>query len=236
MLAPRWTKFMRVGPWLRGERDKRYYLNMFSNAGMIGGLGREALLRLLPGVEEGASTVASEGRRSVIWFRGMEQFFNPFLSEQPLIAERLRAITNPAIVRRVDEAAGVSSIGVHIRRGDFKCGGHTIPDAWYLRAIGAARERLPGVPVRVFSDASPAELAFLKGVENLRVMPSAPALHDLLLLSRSSLVVGTSWSTFSMWAVFLGQMPSLWHPRVPPPDLMLPGTETPLLLADVNNG
>ena len=38
LLAPEWVKLGRIGPWLRGERDKRYYFGQFTNEGYIRGL------------------------------------------------------------------------------------------------------------------------------------------------------------------------------------------------------
>jgi hypothetical protein len=42
-------------------------------------------------------------------------------------------------------------------------------------------------------------------------MPVRAAITDLLALSQAKVLVGSG-SGFSMWAAFLGQMPSVWHP------------------------
>lgn len=113
-------------------------------------------------------------------------------------------------------------LGVHVRRGDFRQGGLAIDDAWYIRAVSQAlRGAFPdgGRPqIRIFSDAAPQSLRFLaEAFPNVTIQPKAPALLDLLHLSRCAALVGTSRSTFGMWAAFLGQMPSFWHPVETPP-------------------
>lgn len=44
MIAPQWTNYFRLGPWLRRERDKRYYFNNFTNAGYIKGLNKMSVM------------------------------------------------------------------------------------------------------------------------------------------------------------------------------------------------
>lgn len=227
ILAPQWVNMCRLGPWLRQERDKRYYLSSFSNAGYIKGLHRQFVLHA---VEHAGETEFSErprggdeGGARVVDFKGMDGFFAPFLSEQAYVKERLYSIASQAIQKHVERIPDQPFIGVHIRRGDFQGGGLAISDDWYVRAIDrAVRSTSKGngvFPVRVFSDAAPGALRFLTDVfPNAEIMPKAPALLDLLLLSRCRALVGTSRSTFSMWAGFLGQMPSFWHPcEIPPP-------------------
>lgn len=194
IIAPRWVNLMRIGPWIRRERDKRYYINEFTNDGYCSnwfGI-RPALC---------GATV----------FAGMESYFAPFLTQQPIVKAELRRIVNPKLVAAADEVGSERFIGVHVRRGDFVSGGISISDAWYIRAISVAREVAGDLPVKIFSDGN---LEKLKGitskVKNSVVMAAAPAVHDLLALSHSQVLVATSRSTFSMWAVFLGQMTSIW--------------------------
>jgi len=52
MLAPRWTQFGRVGVWLRGERDKRTYLNCFGSNGYVTGFTRSRILATYPRIAE----------------------------------------------------------------------------------------------------------------------------------------------------------------------------------------
>jgi hypothetical protein len=83
--------------------------------------------------------------------------------------------------------------------------------SYYLRGIEEAKSIAGSdVPILVFSDARPEELAFLSKCEGVTIMGPAPAIHDVLALSRASVLVGTNHSSFSEWAVFLGGMKSVW--------------------------
>ena len=235
MLAPQWVNLFRIGPWIRFERDKRYYFASFTNRGYIGGLRRQVLLRLAGHCSE-SEAARREGTAApwpgrIVDFAGMEGYFSSFLGNQPFIKERLLAITSPAIRTVLEQAGGDPFLGVHIRRGDFQQGGYVIDDAWYVRAIERALSDLGaqghGIGIRVFSDAHPDALHFIcRAFSKVTVMPCAPALQDLLCLSQAQAVVGTNRSTFSMWAVFLGQMPSYWCSTEIPPALSLPQSAT----------
>lgn len=196
MIAPRWASLMRIGPWLRGERYKRYYGRNFTNKGYVWGWRRWL--------------------GNVMVFRGMDGFFDPFLTEQGIVRDELWRIVNPRLVediRRMENEGPF--IGVHIRRGDFKAAGLCTADEWYLQAIRAALEMYgrKNALIRVFSDGYPEEVAFIaRAFPEVRVviMPKAPAIQDVLSLSKAEIAVCSPRSTFSMWAVFLGQMPSVW--------------------------
>ena len=69
--------------------------------------------------------------------------------------------------------------------------------------------------IRIFSDGRRDELSFLAGIDlpdkkRMCVETASKPLHDIWCLSRSDIMVGSSRSSFSIWAVLLGQMPSIW--------------------------
>lgn len=195
MIAPEWVKLGRLGPWLRGERDKRYYFGQFSNDGYITGLRRKMLLLFC--------------KRQIRVFSGMRDYFKDIAGEADYLKAALFKIVNPTIVKTLEQLPR-KFIGVHIRRGDFATTGQALSNDYYVAAIKKAQGKI-GVdcPILVFSDARPEELDYLKEFENLKLMPKAPAIQDLLSLSRSTILVGTDNSTFSGWAEFLGQMPMI---------------------------
>jgi hypothetical protein len=235
ILAPQWSNYMRIGPWLRHERDKRYYNSNFSNKDYVQGLTRQFILWTSIRVNEDDDWKKSpppSGRRPrVVDFKGMAGFFTPFLGEQHYINRRIHEIASPAIIGQVGQMSKTPFIAVHIRRGDFQKGGMAVKNEWYLKALGVARKNLLSsmgrdkpsesldLHVRVFSDGDPETLRFITDQPDVVLMPKAPALLDLLAMSRGKALVATSRSTFSMWAVFLGQMPSYWHPCEVPPDI-----------------
>ena len=63
--------------------------------------------------------------------------------------------------------------------------------------------------MRVFSDGDETELASILAIEGVSLLRGATDVDDLLALAQARLLVGSN-STFSRWAAFLGNMPSIW--------------------------
>lgn len=211
MLAPKWVQILRVGPLIRGERDKRLYLNQFANKGMVCGLRR--LLVLLFSKRFGED-VAEGVSRGVVVFSGQKRDLLDVCGRREELREELERQAVPQIKNRLAELPPVY-VAVHIRYGDFKTIGRTLPPEYYVRAIQQAAQRIVNVPILVFSDAHSWELAFLKGLgesvcRRIRHMKSNSALHDVLALSKANLLICTNGSSFSEWAACLGGMPTIW--------------------------
>lgn len=198
MIEPQWVQLNRIGPILRGERDKRFYFGMFQSD-YVSGLRKWFLLAFR--------------KRAIHFEEGQRKDLLDFANRSVELREELFRIAAPDIQRRMKDIPE-SFIAVHIRRGDFKGIGQMLPGDYYVRALTLTMQRLPNVPVLVFSDGTVEELSFLKGLgkayESLRFMPKAPALHDVLALSKATLLVGTNGSSFSEWSAFIGGMPTYW--------------------------
>ena len=229
MFAPRWTNYFRIGHLLRNERN-RYYLNEFTNNGYVSGLERLAASAWHKHISEDSYLLGMDN--VVVDFRGMDGFMEPFFEEHDYILDRLRSISDPSILKRVENLSQKVYIGVHVRRGDFCNNRLSIDDKWYVEAIREARERAGNLPVWVFSDAPPRQLwGITSKFDDITIMPKMPALQDLLVLSNAKIIVGTSRSSFSYWAIYLGQSPSILHTvySEKPDPLYLDGG-TPVLL------
>ena len=203
MLAPVWVRIARIGPWLRHEKYKRYYGGQMTNDGYVSGVKKMLILFFK--------------KTRVRIFTEMDGYFLPFIDSWDVVRDELHRIVDKRIIRDVEaDAKEGEFIGVHVRRGDFVQAGWVTSDEWFVKAVKVAlaydREGIHKY-IRVFSDGYPEELSFLQRAfpnERIIVMPKAPAIQDILLMSRSRILVCSPASTFSMWAVFLGQMPSVW--------------------------
>lgn len=217
MLAPGWRHF-RIGPYLRREPDKRQYHRLFHRGDAIGGLRRQLILCSYTRVpEEAVGRDVDHSRRAVVEFRTMEGMFEPLRTQHTLLARELRAIVRPSLL---DVPPAVPFIAVHVRLGDFArsvdgpTAGHLntrLPLDWYCEAVRAISSRMSGVPVHVFSDGGAQELRPLLELPRVSLRDTVSAVTDLLGMSRASALVASG-SSFSMWASFLGQMPTLWFP------------------------
>ena len=214
-IAPDWVQFGRWGVWRRWERDKRTYLGQFTNDGYITGFKKWWLMHTSDIIKEedvySQNPCIYTGR--VIEFLGREEWgwMEPIKYEADFLRNELERIVNPRIVANLARLPQ-KFIAVHIRRGDFHYGDELQPDSYYLAAIARAVHDVgERMPILVFSDATSAELSFLGKKDNVVVMPKAPAVHDVLALSRASAIVGTNHSTFSYWGAFLScGRPSYW--------------------------
>lgn len=199
MIAPNWVKLCRIGPLLRGERDKRYYRGMITNDGYVDGWKKWYLL--------------SFRRKDIEIIEGQGHDICDFPMEHESLKTELMRISSPQILSSLDSLPS-AYIGVHIRRGDFKVIGRCLPTDYYINAIRLMAAQENRLPILIFSDARKEELEFLRTVgkefKRMTFMPPAPALHDVLALSRAKALVCTNGSSFSEWAAFLGQMPTIW--------------------------
>ena len=203
MIEPNWTSGMRLGPWIRGERYKRYYGGLFDSEGHVAGIRKYAILLFC--------------KKMVLRFCGMEGFFDPFIDDQPHIKSALWRMTRRNIVLGVEKCLTEPFVAIHIRRGDFRQAGHVVEDRWFVDATREALRMMgsqsDNILVRVFTDGYPEEVLFLQRAfpsVKIVIQDKASPMFDLLLMSKAKVLVGSAKSTFSMWPVFLGQMPSIW--------------------------
>lgn len=217
VLAPRFVQLPSVTALFGGVGVRGYRTNLgnfdLSRGGYVSGIRRAWILRTMRIMDELEWSRNSVG---VVRFVGIgNDSFRRMLDHHDYICSRLRLITDDGILRFVDSISAEPFIGVHVRRGDFKINGLAVADGWYIRAIDHAVRQTGVSLVRVFSDGRENELNFIANAfPHVRVviMPKAKPLSDIWALSKSAVMVGSSGSSFSAWAVALGQMPSIWNP------------------------
>ncbi len=220
MLAPRWFR-LRLGPYIRRERDKRQYHRLFLTRHYVTGVRRLILLSLSPRLGEHEFPTSSEPpkRHTVVVFKGMGHLFRGLEGRQRQILDALTQMVRPHLV-----PTGIRApfIAVHVRCGDFsapssssvlRSGSHNfrLPLAWYVSALRSLRSACGPLPAMVFSDGYDHELQAILREPNTHRWEGASAISDLLALSRAQALIASG-STFSMWASYLGQMPTIWYP------------------------
>jgi hypothetical protein len=223
MIAPKWTQF-RLGPYIRRERDKRQYQRLFRHDGYVTGLRRLSLLLLLPKISEGGEDLLPEdagASRTIVVFRGMEGMFEPLLGRNAEVRSEIERITRAQYLSSQEGFAPF--IGVHVRRGDFRestdpavlhqgVKNVRIPLEWYVVVLQHLRRALGfEARARVFSDGAEKELFDLLALPGVTFSSGGQAITDMLEMTRASAMIASG-STFSMWASFLGRVPSVWYP------------------------
>lgn len=229
VIAPTWND-LRIGPWLRGERSKRRYGALLrAHPDEIDGPAKAWLLATR--APHAARLVVPPGARPApvtapFTIVAADAFgFEGLHDHRAMIRTRLIEIAR-APRTRTPAWGGGDHAAVHVRLGDFAPAApgvveredlnRRIPLDWYRRVIERVRAAHPTLPVHLFSDGSAEELAPLLGIEGVRLRREAHDLDELIAMAEARLLIG-SHSTFSGWAAFLGDMPSIWlRTRQPP--------------------
>ena len=227
VLAPRWGR-LRLGPHLRQEPEKRHYGGLFRSAEHVRGISGAAIRIFGTRLEEGRPDHAYAKAKHTSWpfvvgFEGMGELFAPLLGEHEFIRAKLWQMTRSAL-RPASNRAATPFIAMHVRRGDITRQGFSeeqlvdvrqfTPLSWFVAMVHAMR-RVDGARDRtvvVFSDGSPDELADLLALDGVRLHMRRSAITDLWLMSTATALFGSGFSTFGMWASYLGGMPTFYAP------------------------
>jgi hypothetical protein len=169
--------------------------------------------------------MANSGRsRSIIVFKGLGKYFADLAGHSDYLHQRLVSILSRRSSKLLNDAEPGRFIAVHVRRGDKPALAFgaippadsmhwAVPTEWYARCIKQVRQVLgDDVPVVIFTDARPDEIADVLKIPGVRLASTNPAIVDILLMARANVLITSASSTFSMWSSFLGEMPSIWFP------------------------
>ena len=230
MIAPNWAK-LRLGPYLRGERDKRNYQSFFRTGSYIPKwyclpeflyLKSNSVFNPIPELLE-----TDQAQKNILYvFEGVpvwETCFMEIFRYQPVVKQQLVDMLSLSIQREF-QAQQAPVIGVHIRMGDFKVQEPSTeltkesvhsrtPLKWFIEQIKFIREIANyNLPVTVFSDGHDAELTEILSLPNISRASKNSSIVDILTLSKSKLLKTSSRSTFSAWAAYLSSNSTIWHP------------------------
>jgi hypothetical protein len=213
---------LKLGPILRGELDSRSYFFLFKTL-PCDLTGFHRLWVLLTRKRMSEALIAQAGPGHVVETSGLGGLFVELLGHQAFLREELMAmLANNRVMELEKFYNNTNAIAVHVRYGDFSAVDQSVskggganrrqPIAWYVSAVEAVRRQLgEDTLVNVFSDATEEELAPLTALPCVRSVQGNSAIEDMLLMSSHRMLVASG-STFSMWASFLGQMPTIWFP------------------------
>lgn len=222
VVAPPWFS-LKIGPLLRGARSKRFYWRMFRPfSGEIHGVKK--LLTLLWSYRNRVVVKVGESTDPVV-VRGALNFvvsskftFHGLHGHRSAIRQRILGTVNDPVPSNHRWGSG-GYIAIHIRLGDFAEAADPalitsgqpnlrIPMAWYINLVRALRKRYADQPIYIFSDGDEKALQPLID-QGAKLYRTTSDMTDLLAMSGASILVGSN-STYSRWAAFLGDMPSIW--------------------------
>jgi len=222
VVAPPWFS-LKIGPLLRGERSKRFYWRMFRPFdGEIHGARK--LLTLLRSyrkrviVKVGESTPPTVVSGTLNFVVSSNFTFRGLHTHRSIIRNRLLGTVNDPVPANHRWGAG-GYIAIHVRLGDFaEAAAHSlvnnaepnlrIPMIWYVNLTRALRQHYRDKPIYIFSDGDDEMLRPILEL-GATLYRSGSDMTDLLAMAGASILVGSN-STYSRWAAFLGNMPSIW--------------------------
>jgi hypothetical protein len=205
-----WWAF-RLGPWIRNEKKKRLYWRYFKETPWI---SRQLInfYRVFATVIYEPALVRIEkldvNEPKLFLFNAVsttDDLFESLREHRGFIKEELYGLLNPSLKKQLflfDEPV----ISVHIRRGDFKKGNPITSLRFFIECINNIRIACGGNwPVTVFTDAEEVEIREILLLPEVKLAENKPDILDILLMSRSKVVVLSLSSTFSYWGAFLSE-------------------------------
>jgi hypothetical protein len=233
VVAPNWGR-IKIGPYIRNEKDKRSYGSYFSTQNYISKskyLATRMFQQYCPchnpslaPVEEFLTESQMLNPNIFIFdcIPHWSDYFKGIKEHQFLVKERLFADIYPRLLGSILNNPA-PEIALHVRMSDFKkikqgedfkkLGNARTPLDWFINVIIAIRAVTKStVPAIVFSDGYDDELQELLSLPAVTRSPQASAINDILILSRSKILIASSGSTFSSWASYLGGCTTIWHP------------------------
>jgi hypothetical protein len=223
IIAPTWSS-VKIGPLLRMERSLRRYGTMFRAHPdeVHGPMKAMRLASLWSGhtrLQLGTGQQLNVAPNGLTIIQATEFSFDGLHQHRSMIRDRLLEILVAPPAVTPNWGAG-DYAAVHIRLGDFvpeqpdqiitgRVANMRISLTWYERVIRRVRSIFPDLPIHIFSDGREQELAELLALPGVSLRREPTDIADLLALAQAKLLIGSN-STFSRWAAFLGDMPSIW--------------------------
>ncbi|MCM8799415.1 MAG: hypothetical protein NC900_01605 [Candidatus Omnitrophica bacterium] len=227
MLTVFWPQ-IKIGPLLRKETDPRFYHNIFKkNPKDIGGLKKFWLSFYAKKIEEPKDFTVPYNLNEVkndliVVFKGERDYFNRLNGWNEFLLKELYSITEPRWLNEANKIKTVP-IGINVRLGDFReatskeefftSGSLRTPLSWFIKILNLIREILGfSATAFVVSNGTKKQLYELLRQKNTFLVEHKSAITSLFILTKSKILIGSGGSTFSAWASFLGQMPTVTHP------------------------
>lgn len=191
LITPTWQKFS-IGTYIRREKDKRRYVDLFTTENEITGIKKvNAVLFCHPHIEQ-----------------GLQNYFLDFISDADYICSYIINHIRPSVRTVVDSYDFRNCIAVHVRLGDFP-EEHRTPLEWYKEKI-LSKSNEGQYRFLLFSDGTDEELKDLTSLPNTERVFFGNAIADIYAISKCMFLIGSD-STFSGWGAFLGQVPCVFY-------------------------
>jgi hypothetical protein len=206
LVTSSWWAF-RWGALLRNENKKRLYFGYFKESSVWQRF-KVFFAKIFWTVcyEPEVELVNGGNKKQLFIFKKVivdEDLFKHIRTHRTFIQHELHCLLNPSLLARLEQYPA-PEIGIHIRRGDFKYGNPITPLSFFIDAIKMVWETTKSrLKVTVFTDAKRDEIEEIFSLPGVSMSDIKPDILDILLMSRSKVLILSRSSTFSYWAAFL---------------------------------
>lgn len=216
-----------LGPFIRKEKSKRFYWNIFVDKSSLSKkIFRYVQYKTIAQIVEEPSLQLEHYTLNTFYvfsqIPSWKDYFNELREVREQVINSIPKLISPHILSIVENSEK-PCIGVHVRLGDFKklqseenfknAGLTRTPESYFINVIQSIRQiAQKNLPVTIFTDGFPHEIPLLSELPNLSFSQTNSDMADLLLLSKSKIIITSAGSTFSGWAGFISDSPIILHP------------------------
>ena len=207
-----WVHFS-VGPVLRKERSKRIYFGYFRTDKISFIKYISLLFNKIQVVPWNSEHILISEKILTIEKKARIFDFSNFISSRKYLIQLFNKLVSDKIKRNVNNRIP-PVIGIHVRRGDFVKTSIITPIEYYKNIILSIRSiNGNSLPVTIFSDGTTEQLQLLLDMEQIKLSSENNDLVDLILLSKSQVIVTAIGSSYSYWAGFISESIVIHHPQ-----------------------
>lgn len=206
-IEPTWLNIS-IGPYLRNEKDKRHYSNLFKHFGDIYGLKKFLILTFYKKKILSLDNAVSN-KTTVFIEEGLKNYFYDIISDHLLVSEYFNSIIKSRTKKLLELENFENKIAIHIRLGDYSAE-RKITIEWYVKCVNNINiSTYSKYTFFLFSDGTNDELKDILNIPNVKRVFYGNAIADIIAISKCNLLIGSD-STFSGWGAYLGQVPSIF--------------------------
>ncbi|MEO6231211.1 MAG: alpha-1,2-fucosyltransferase [Ferruginibacter sp.] len=206
MVTASWWGF-RWGAIIRKEKRNRLYWKYFKETPLLTRLAIKLSLKQRI-IEPPVQRIDLPEDSKIYCFNTVMPDVDLFVSlrdHKELIRLQLLEILHPVQKKNLS-LFNAPEIGIHVRRGDFLMGSNLTPLAFFIKGINLIREEIgKEITVTIFSDATKEELKQLLNLPFTTLAAEKADILDIILLSKSKILMLSASSTFSYWGAFLSE-------------------------------
>lgn len=202
IIHPTWFNIS-IGPYLRGQKDKRHYLGLFSNNGEVSGIRKFFLLNF--GRKSNIFNIQEGG---IAYIEGLGNYFEDIIDDNIIISNYILSHVRHHLLLKINSFDFSQCVAVHIRLGDYPENLRT-PKTWYIERI-LEKKQEGNYRFLIFSDGKDDELADVLSINGTVRADFGSAIADIIAISKCEYLFGSD-STFAGWGAYIGQVPCRFY-------------------------